>query len=413
LAVALAATGCTTAGPHARSDGDGWETVETWQCDWKQNSTYLHPDCVPNSPIIPFTRGEPYCTGGAAPIKILLVVPFMLDIAFSPIAYFFDRNCWTVGTERNYVGTPESRHREAEAARLAREEAARRDSAQAKEERRRAEAAAQEDRRRTEAAAQLERDFPALAAPATRTASRPDDFAIVVGIQDYRRVPKADYAEEDAKAVQAQLQALGVPAANTILLTGQDASRADVTKYLEEWLPGVVKPDSHVYFYYSGHGAPDPQTGESYLVPWDGDPQFLKSTALPLGRVYSDLAALPSAGAVVMLDACFSGAGGRSVLAPGARPLVNVQTTDSVPDKISVLSASGAREIAGGLDLRRHGLFTYFLLRGLSGEAADSAGHESLQDLGGYVRDRVRDAARRENRDQTPRLLGDARVRLY
>ena len=39
--------------------------------------------------------------------------------------------------------------------------------------------------------------------------------------------------------------------------------------------------DSTVYFYYSGHGAPDLKTGQAYLVPWDGDAQFLKDTALP------------------------------------------------------------------------------------------------------------------------------------
>src|SRR6185312_10318367 len=183
---------------------------------------------------------------------------------------------------------------------------------------------------------------------------RPDDYALIVGIEGYRSIPKADFGENDAKSVKAYMEALGVPPTNVITLLGQGASRADIAKYLEEWLPGVVKPDSRVYFYYSGHGAPDPQTGVAYLIPYDGDPSFLKSTAFPLSKIYADLSALPAKESVVMLDSCFSGAGGRSVMAPGVRPLVVTEDVNVAPDKVDVLSASGAREIAGGLDLRQH-----------------------------------------------------------
>lgn len=120
----------------------------------------------------------------------------------------------------------------------------------------------------------------------------PDDYALIIGIEKYQNIPKADFAERDAATVKEYAKSLGVPDENIILLTGQRATRTGVAKYVEEWLPRNVKPGSRIYFYYSGHGAPDPADGASYLVPYDGDPSFLKTSAYPLSKLYESLAAL-------------------------------------------------------------------------------------------------------------------------
>ena len=60
--------------------------------------------------------------------------------------------------------------------------------------------------------------------------------------------------------------------------------------------------------YLSGHGAPDPKSGAAYIVPWDGDPNFLETTAYPVSRLYQKLGALKAREIVVALDSCFSGA---------------------------------------------------------------------------------------------------------
>lgn len=114
-------------------------------------------------------------------------------------------------------------------------------------------------------------------------------MALVIGIEDYDSVPKASHAVRDAEAVRKHLQALGVPPRNIVMLTGRSATRSKLAAYLTEWLPRNAKPGSTVFVYYSGHGAPDPKTGAAYLVPVDGDPMFLQSTAYPLKQLYDDL----------------------------------------------------------------------------------------------------------------------------
>ncbi|UPT72469.1 MAG: ankyrin repeat domain-containing protein [Elusimicrobiota bacterium] len=146
--------------------------------------------------------------------------------------------------------------------------------------------------------------------PKTRAAERLDDFALVVGIEQYSRLPAAKFAERDADAVKKHLLALGYPERNIITLKGGQATRGAMQGYVEEWLPRNVKPASRVFVYFSGHGSPDTKTGDAYLVPWDGDAMFLKSTAYPLKSLYASLAKLKAKRVLVALDSCFSGAGG-------------------------------------------------------------------------------------------------------
>ncbi len=189
-------------------------------------------------------------------------------------------------------------------------------------------------------------------------------------------------------------------------LNGEKAGYKGIEKFVEAWLPKNLEADSRVFFYFSGHGAPDPQTGQSYLLPYDGDPNFLENTGYPLKRLYEKLGALPAREVIVVIDACFSGAGGRSVLAKGARPLVMNVATVAVPQKLTVFAAAAGDQITSTLEDQGHGTFTYYFLKGLSGAAQDAAGAVTGQGLYAYLKPKVQDAARRQNRNQEPVLSG-------
>lgn len=240
-------------------------------------------------------------------------------------------------------------------------------------------------------------DTPSYAAP-----ENPRNFALIVSIEKYSAIPDAQFAERDAVAVRKHLLALGYPERNILYLTGQQASRATLAMNVESWLPRNVKEDSTVFVYYSGHGAPDSKSGEAYLLPWDGNPQSLEFTAYPLKRLYEKLNALKANKIVVALDACFSGAGGRSVLPLGTRPLITkIEPASESVGKLVVFAASGGDEITGTDQGQGHGLFTYHFLKGLSASRGDA----TIKGLFDYLLPKVQDGARRTNRDQTPQLL--------
>lgn len=238
--------------------------------------------------------------------------------------------------------------------------------------------------------------------PAYKVAPNPDAFAVVVGVEKYDALPDAKYAERDAKAMTAHLLAMGYPQRNIVTLTGTQATRTGLVKNVEAWLPNQVSERSTVLFYFSGHGAPDAKSAQAYLVPSDGDPQYLEETGYLITRLYQKLGALKAKRVLVALDSCFSGAGGRSVLASGTRPLVAKLQLAPAEAKVVSLSASSAEEITGALDEQGHGLFTYHLLKALG----ETAGRGTVRELYDALLPRVRDEARRQNRSQMPQLFG-------
>lgn len=245
-------------------------------------------------------------------------------------------------------------------------------------------------------------------APARREAPDKSRYAVVIGIERYRQgLPRADYAVRDARTVTEYLKTLGYPEENIVTLLDDRAAKSDLEKYLEQWLPANAGAGSSVFVYYSGHGAPNLASGDAYLVPFDGDPSFIEATGFPLKRLYASLGRLPSREVVVALDSCFSGAGGRSVLAKGARPLVNIKTA-AVPKGLTVLSASAGEQISMSYDENGHGLFTYYLLKGIKdGGGTRADGGLDIPALFDYLKPHVQSVARSKyGHEQTPQLLG-------
>jgi uncharacterized caspase-like protein len=209
---------------------------------------------------------------------------------------------------------------------------------------------------------------------------------------------------------QVARRTLGVPAAQTRVLLDGDASRSRIEREIA-WVVGNVPPGGRIYFYFSGHGAPDPGKGTSYLVPVDGDPQYLPNTSLTMDSVVQQLRASKAKEVIMFTDACFSGTGGRSVLAPGARPIVRLKSV-SAPGNVVMFSASGGDEISGPTSDGKSGLFSSVLLQGLGNGRADlnGDGQISLKELIDYVGPRVTREAAKANRAQHPSVKSGDKV---
>src|SRR3990167_222334 len=246
--------------------------------------------------------------------------------------------------------------------------------------------------------------------PSIKAKPNKNSYAIVIGIEQYRqKLPKADFATQDAKTMTEYLtKVMGYPEENVVTLMNDRASLTDFIKYFEKWLPNNVEKDSSVFIYYSGHGAPNTKTGDAYLVPYDGDPSFIDETGYSLKRLYESLGKLQAKEIVVALDSCFSGAGGRSVLAKGARPLVmNLESSFILSQKIAVLSAASGEQISSTYEEKGHGLFTYFMLKGIKGEGdANGDGKVEIGELFEYIKPQVERIARKVyNNEKLPKLI--------
>ena len=96
------------------------------------------------------------------------------------------------------------------------------------------------------------------------------------------------------------------------------------------------------------------------------------------------------------------------MLIADARPIIIFLNKDNLPSNITVFSASSRLQISGALKEKEHGLFTYYLLKGMSGDA-DTNKDKSIQinELSSYVSKNVKDQAAINGREQTPELQVD------
>lgn len=249
--------------------------------------------------------------------------------------------------------------------------------------------------------------------PQVKTKPNKNAYAVVIGIEQYRqKLPKADFAAHDAKIISEYLtKTMGYPEENVITLINDRALKSDMEKYFDRWLSNNVEENGRVFIYYSGHGAPNIKNGDAYLVPYDGDPTFIAETGYPMARLYESLGKLKAKEIIVVLDSCFSGGGGRSVLAKGAKPLVITINAPNIQNNIAVMTASTGDQISSAYEEKGHGLFTYFLLKGIKTEdVVKTDGSIKMDDLFGYIKPQVERIARKQyNNEQTPQLIGAKR----
>lgn len=247
----------------------------------------------------------------------------------------------------------------------------------------------------------IEKDIPALK-------SNKNALAIVFGIEDYKNVSNVTFAKRDAAIAKEYFEkTLGIPANRIYYQTNDDVSKAEFDKVFSPggWLEKRLKKESDVYIYFAGHGAPDIKSGNAYLIPYDGDPNYAPQTGYLLDKMYDHLANLNANTTTIFLDACFSGANRESeMLLTDARPFF-IEVKGPAARGITVFSASGGKEISSAYPEKKHGLFSYFMLKGLQGNA-DTNGDKKLTigELGNYIQKNVSETAGMLDREQTPEL---------
>ena len=238
----------------------------------------------------------------------------------------------------------------------------------------------------------------------------PKDWGLIIGVEKYDNLPDVEYARKDAFTVRDYfIQILGIPEENIITLIDKEATKARIEGYVKNYIPSNLDKDSTLYVYFAGHGLPGTKKGEPYLVPYDADTRFIEQTGYKLISFYNDLYQANLERVYVFLDSCFSGVASRAaeMLIKGARPaMFQVEEVDPPTTSIISLNATSTGQISNAFPEKEHGLFTYYLLRGLKGAAdADDNGWISVKEIYEYVRHHVDRESRRLQSRQTPVIV--------
>ena len=228
---------------------------------------------------------------------------------------------------------------------------------------------------------------------------QPHTYLLSIGIGSYRdqQILSRKFASLDAAIVSSYFQSLGgVPASNIRLLQDWKAIRSDIDEALLDWLPPHMNRDAVVIVYFAGL-ASGSSTGETFLVPYDGT-ATTASRSYPLKNLETALARLKAKQTVFLFDGVVSRMG------PDNKTKTILPQWN--PTGGSTLHVIGLSGIGQGLedDQHRHGLFTYYLLRALRGEAdTNRDGDVTLGETVAYLSQKVRWASKTYmNQEQRP-----------
>jgi hypothetical protein len=212
-------------------------------------------------------------------------------------------------------------------------------------------------------------------AQAQEVQPQPDSkkIAFVVGVDGYADpgLSRLHYAANDAAEMAQTLRNLGF-SVNTLI--GRDATRFAVLRALRALIE-QARPDGLTLFYFSGHGFS--LSGKGYLAFSDTDSHASDRSGLSIEELQHQMR-LARGKNILILDACDSGASA-STKAKSALGAGLGETSSSF-----ALYSASADGVSYESDALRHGLFTYYVLRGLRGEAADRSGTITWRGLAEY-----------------------------
>lgn len=215
-----------------------------------------------------------------------------------------------------------------------------------------------------------------------------DTYVVIIANENYdeSNISKVQFAKNDGKSFHDYCtNTLGIPLENIKYI--EDATLNKI-RYGINWISNIVKVQEkqpNVIFYYSGHGVPDETSRNAYLLPSDGLANDFQS-GYSLDLLYKQLGELHTNKTIVLLDACFSGTTREGKMMTTDSKGVAIKSKPVQPKgNMVVLSASQGDETAYPYKKKKHGMFTYFLLKKLQ----ETKGNVSLGELETYLNKKV------------------------
>ena len=235
--------------------------------------------------------------------------------------------------------------------------------------------------------------------------------ALIIGIENYQKNPNASFANLDAEFFyEYSKNVFGIKDENIKLLVNDQASLIDTLGALNKWLPGKIKKNkTELIVYFAGHGLASSDGEELYILPQDGDSDLLTRTGISRTELHETIIKYSPKNVTMFLDTCYSGVSrDQQTLLASARPVRIIANNKSTPKNFTIFSASQPDQISSGLKEVKHGIFSYFLMKGLEGKADLNNDNKITNgELIVYMDENVSQKAAELGRKQNPSLAGD------
>jgi tetratricopeptide (TPR) repeat protein len=227
-------------------------------------------------------------------------------------------------------------------------------------------------------------------------------WALVIGVDKYTdpQISPLKGSDNDARLIaDALVRYAGFPQDQVILLstdqpTERQPTRVNILRRLSN-LSTAVPKDGLLLISFAGHGME--RGGQAFLLPADAQVSdqisFLEETAISVNRVKERIKETGVGQVVVLLDACRNDPGGR---ADAPNPLsaaytngFNFDVRNHEVQAFATVYATGIGQRAYEYTEKKQGYFSWAVVEGLKGGAANDKGEVTLSQLVKYVQDTV------------------------
>lgn len=213
-----------------------------------------------------------------------------------------------------------------------------------------------------------------------------NSWAVVIGIDEYAKWPKLQYAARDAQAVRETLiEKFGFATERVISLNNAQATRQGILAAFHDKLAhGGVQKNDRIFVFFAGHGATVKLSSGrdlGYIIPSDADPKQISTDAIAMTEIQNIAESLEAKHLFFVMDACYSGLG----LTRGA---TNTSFLRENGKRIGrqMLTAGGADQLVADGGPNGHSIFTWTLLQGLAGKGdLNGDGLITATELAAYV----------------------------
>ncbi len=216
-----------------------------------------------------------------------------------------------------------------------------------------------------------------------------DSWAIVIGIDDYAKWPKLQYAARDAQAIRETLiQKFSFAPEHIVSLANKEATRTGILAAFHDKLAhSGMKKNDRLFVFFAGHGATRKLSSGrdlGYIIPVDSDPNQIATDAIPMTDLQNIAESLTAKHALFVMDACYSGLG--LTRGGGGGNSSNFLRDNAKRLGRQMLTAGGADQLVADGGPNGHSVFTWTLLQGLAGKGdLNGDGIITATELAAYV----------------------------
>jgi hypothetical protein len=222
-------------------------------------------------------------------------------------------------------------------------------------------------------------------------------YGIIIGISSYEnsKIPQLQFADKDANFFYSYLLGKNVPKENIKLLINKDASISAIYEAMN-WLKEQCSENDLAYIYFSGHGDLETKEQKSlgYLLAYNSPSNKYKNNARSLEDLNSDANSLTlnkKAKVILITDACHSGKLAGDFFK--GKDFVNQQLQLVLNNEVRLTACDVDQKAAEGEQWGDgRGVFSYYLINGLSGLADNSRdGIIDLKELNTFLETSFKD----------------------